>query len=139
SRRSWRIPIARGEGMRRLGSIVTALALMGCGGGLRDAFSAHAAVAGTAAGQTLTVDRLATLVGKAQRIPLRPDVLTGVANVYLDYAVLAAALGQGRDLRDSALVLASEWPLVAQLKWEQHPARQLCAREQVPAAPGDAA
>lgn len=125
--------------MRRLGSIVTALALMGCGGGLRDAFSAHAAVAGTAAGQTLTVDRLATLVGKAQRIPLRPDVLTGVANVYLDYAVLAAALGQGRDLRDSALVLASEWPLVAQLKWEQYHARLISARGKLTPAQADSA
>src|SRR5437870_9304177 len=104
--------------MVRLGLIVMVLVLTGCSA-LGDAFSGDPQVAGTAAGQTLTVDRLATLVGKAQRIPLRPDVLTGVANVYLDYAVLAAALGQGRDLRDSALVLASEWPLVAKLQWEQ--------------------
>ncbi|TLY48125.1 MAG: hypothetical protein E6K55_14355 [Gemmatimonadetes bacterium] len=125
--------------MRRLGSILAALVLAGCGGGLRDAFSAHAEVAGTAAGQTLSVERLATLVGKAQRIPLRPDVLTGVANVYLDYAVLATALGHGRNLHDSSLVLAAEWPLVAQLKWEQYHARLLTARGKLTPAQADSA
>ena len=125
--------------MRRLGSIVAALVLAACGGGLRDAFSAHAEVAGTAAGQTLTVERLATLVGKAQRIPLRPDVLTGVANVYLDYAVLATALGHGRDLRDSTLILASEWPLVAQLKWERYHERLIAARGKLTPAQADSA
>jgi hypothetical protein len=94
-------------------------ALAGCSV-LRDAFSAHPQVAGTAAGQTLTVDRLAQVVGHAPRIPIRPDVLTGVANVYLDYAVFAAELGRGRDLHDSALVLASQWPAAAQLKWERY-------------------
>src|SRR2546426_6483839 len=51
------------------------LALAGCTA-LRDAFSAHPEVAGTAAGQTLTVERLADLAGHAKRIPLRADVLT---------------------------------------------------------------
>src|SRR5881628_792807 len=113
--------------MVRLGLIVGVLVLAGCAA-LRDAFSAHAQVAGTAAGQTLTVERLASLVGHAQRIPVRPDVLTGVASVYLDYAVFAAELGRGRDLHDSALVLAAEWPLVAQLKWERYHEQLTAAR-----------
>src|SRR5258708_11356879 len=106
-------------GMVRLGLIVAVVALAGCSA-LRDAFSAHAQVAGTAAGQTLTVDRLAHVVGRAQRIPIRPDVLTGVANVYLDYAVFASELGRGRDLHDSALVLAAQWPVAPQLKWDPY-------------------
>src|SRR5437867_9100581 len=101
--------------MRRSGLVLVVLALAGCTA-LRDAFSAHPQVAGTAAGQTLSVERLANMVGHAQRIPVRPDVVTGVANVYLDYAVLATDLGRSRDLHDSALVLAAQWPLVAQLK-----------------------
>src|SRR5438034_8082469 len=60
------------------------------------------------------------MVGRAQRIPIRPDVLTGVANVYPDYAVFATELGRGRDLHDSALVLATQWPVAAQLKWEHY-------------------
>src|SRR5437899_10689122 len=105
--------------MVRLGLIVMVLVLTGCSA-LGDAFSGDPQVAGTAAGQTLTVDRLANVVGRAQRIPIRPDVLTGVANVYLDYAVFATELGRGRDLHDSALVLATQWPVAAQLKWEHY-------------------
>ncbi len=122
--------------MRRWSALTVVLALAGCGP-LKDAFSAHAEVAGTAAGQSLTVERLATLVGRASRIPVRPDVLTGVANVYLDYATLATALGDGRDLRDSALVLASEWPVVAQLKWEHYHERQIANRGHVTPAAAD--
>jgi hypothetical protein len=124
--------------MVRLGLIVMVLALAGCGA-LRDAFSAHAQVAGTAAGQTLTVERLASLVGHAQRIPVRPDVVSGVANVYLDYAVLATELGRGRDLHDSALVLAAEWPLAAQLKWEHYHDQLMAARGKLTPAQADSA
>ncbi len=64
--------------MVRLGLIVMVLVLTGCSA-LGDAFSGDPQVAGRAAGHTLTVDRLANMVGRAQRIPIRPDVLTGVA------------------------------------------------------------
>src|SRR2546425_12939725 len=124
--------------MVRLGLIVMVFALTGCSA-LRDAFSAHAQVAGTAAGQTLTVDRLAHLVGHAPRLPIRPDVLAGVANVYLDYAVFATALGRGRDLRDSALVLAAEWPVVAQLKWERYHDQLVATRGKLTPAQADSA
>ncbi len=124
--------------MRRLSLLTIVLPLAGCGA-LRDAFSAHTEVVGTAAGQTLAVERLASLVGRAPRIPVRPDVLTGVANVYLDYAVLATALGRGRDLHDSSLALAAEWPLVVQLKWEHYHQRLLAARGRLTAAGADSA
>src|SRR3989442_7069869 len=124
--------------MVRLGLVVMVFALTGCSA-LRDAFSADAQVGGTAAGQTLTVDRLAHVVGHAQRIPIRPDVLTGVANVYLDYAVFATALGRGRDLRDSALVLAAEWPVVAQLKWERYHDQLVAGRGKLTPAQADSA
>ena len=124
--------------MGRLGLMVIVLVLAGCSA-LRDAFSAHAQVAGTAAGQTLTVDRLARVVGHAQRIPIRPDVLTGVANVYLDYAVFATELGRGRDLHDSALVLAAQWPVVAQLKWERYHDRLIATRGKLTPVQADSA
>jgi parvulin-like peptidyl-prolyl cis-trans isomerase-like protein len=124
--------------MGRAGLIVVVLALAGCSA-LRDAFSAHPQFAGTAAGQTLTVERLANLVGHAQRIPIRPDVLTGLANIYLDYALFAAALGHGRDLHDSALVLAAEWPVVAQLKWERYHEQLLASRGRLTPAQADSA
>ncbi len=125
-------------GMVRLGLVVTLLPLAGCSA-VRDAFSAHAQVAGTAAGQILTVDRLAQVVGHAQRIPIRPDVLTGVANVYLDYAVFAAELGRGRDLHDSALVLDSQWPVAAQLKWERYHDQLVATRGKLTPVQADSA
>src|SRR6059058_1546725 len=124
--------------MVRLAWICSVLVLAGCSA-LQDAFSAHAQVAGTAAGQTLTVDRLAHVVGHAQRIPIRPDVLTGVANAYLDYAVFATELGRGRDLHDSALVLAAEWPVVAQLKWERYHERLIATRGKLTPTQADSA
>src|SRR5881296_2284918 len=124
--------------MVRLGLIVMVLVLTGCSA-LGDAFSGDPQVAGTAAGQTLTVDRLANMVGRAQRIPVRPDVLTGVANVYLDYAVFATELGRGRDLHDSALVLATQWPVAAQLKWEHYHDQLIATRGKLTPAQADSA
>lgn len=106
--------------MPRLVLIVLVLALAACKA-LRDTSSASPQAAGSAAGHTLTVDHLANLIGHASpRVPIRADVFTGVASVYLDYAVVAEALGRGRDLHDSSLVLAAEWPLVSQLLWEHY-------------------
>src|SRR5216117_4331834 len=124
--------------MVRLGLIVMVLVSTGCSA-LGDAFSGDPQVAGTAAGQTLTVDRLANMVGRAQRIPVRPDVLTGVANIYLDYAVFATELGRGRDLHDSALVLAAQWPVAAQLKWERYHERLIVTRGKLTPAQADSA
>src|SRR5256886_14181434 len=124
--------------MVRLGLIVVVLVVAGCGA-RREAFAAHAQVAGPAAGQPLTVEPLASLVGHAQRIPIRPDVLTGVANIYLDYAVFATELGRGRDLHDSALVLAAQWPVAAQLKWEHYHDQLIATRGKLTPAQADSA
>src|SRR3989441_11826628 len=124
--------------MGRLGLILVVFVVAGCSA-LRDAFSARAQVAGPAAGQTLTVEHLASLVGHAQRIPIRPDVLTRVANIYLDYAVFATELGRGRDLHDSALVLAAQWPVAAQLKWERYHNQLIATRGKLTPAQADSA
>src|SRR5438046_3613369 len=111
--------------MRRWGLVFAILALAGCKA-LGDAFSAHPQVAGSAAGQTLTVSRLAELAGRAKKVPLRPQALTGLTTIYLDYAVFAHELARGRDMDDSALVMPANWPNVAQLRWA-HFHKQLIA------------
>src|SRR5437773_11871613 len=105
--------------MRRLALIGWVLALGGCNA-LRDTFAGRQQTVGTAAGQTLTVEHLAKLIGHASRIPVRPDVFTGLATAYPVYAVFATALGHGRALHDSTLGLAAEWPLVSQIRWERY-------------------
>src|SRR2546427_5134958 len=113
--------------MPRSGLVLVVVTLAGCGA-LRDAFSAHPQVAGTAAGQTLTVARLAQLAGEAQRVSLRPQIMTGLTTVYLDYAVFAAELARGRNMDDSALVLAANWPTVAQRRWRHFHDTLIAAR-----------
>src|SRR5207245_88938 len=113
--------------MRRWGLVFAILALAGCEA-LGDAFSAHPQVAGSAAGQTLTVSRLAELAGRAKKVPLRPQALTGLTTIYLDYAVFAHELARGRDMADSALVLQANWPNVAQLRWEHYHDQLIAAR-----------
>src|SRR5437879_11731314 len=102
--------------MRRLSVLTMVLTLAGCGA-LRDAFSAHAEVVGTAAGQTLAVERLADLVGRAPRLPVRPDVLTGVANVYPHYPAPARAPGQGGGPHEPSPPPPAGWPPGAPLQW----------------------
>src|SRR2546430_8768800 len=104
--------------MARLGLIVGVFVVAGCSA-LRDAFSAHAEVAGTAAGQTLSVERLADIAGRAKKVPLRAEALGALATMYLDYTVLATELARGRDLGDSTLIVSAMWPSVAQFKWER--------------------
>src|SRR5438046_4698417 len=113
--------------MRRLGLVLAVLALAGCTA-LRDAFSAHPQVAGTAAGQTRTVARLGELAGRAKKVPLRPQALTSLTTIYLDYAVFAHELARGRDMDDSALVLQANWPNVAQLRWEHYHGQLIAVR-----------
>ena len=124
--------------MRRLGSALVVLTLASCKV-VRDAFSAHPNAAGHAAGQTLTVERLADLAGRASEVPLGPEALTGLTTVYLDYAVFAGELARGRNLDDSALVLAAGWPSAAQLKWQHFQDRLRAARPPLTPAQTDSA
>jgi hypothetical protein len=104
--------------MRRLGLFVLVLMLGACGA-LQDAFSAHPRVAGSAAGQDLTVERLATWVAGAKKVQPKAENFTALATLYLDYMVFAVQLAKGRNLDDSLLVLRANWPLVSQLKWDR--------------------
>ena len=113
--------------MGRLRLAVLVLTLGGCEP-LRQAFSARATVVASAAGQELTVQQFADWVGHSVKVPLQPSALTGLANVYVDHMLFAAALAQGRDLHDSLLVLAAGWPAVSQLKWDHFHQRLLVAR-----------
>src|SRR5438046_4443068 len=124
--------------MRRLGLVLAVLALAGCTA-LRDAFSAHPQVAGSAAGQTLTVARLGELAGRAKKVPLRPQALTSLTTIYLDYAVFAHELARGRDMDASALVLQANRPNVPQPRAEHYHDQLLAARARRPRVQTDAA
>src|SRR2546427_11821763 len=103
--------------MRRLGLVMTVLATAGCSA-LRDAFTAHPSAAATAGGQVLTVDRLAELASKGKGMPLQPENVGRLADVYIDYTPFALALAQGKTPTDTATVAATMSALASRLKWE---------------------
>ncbi|HEY7685278.1 MAG TPA: peptidylprolyl isomerase [Gemmatimonadales bacterium] len=103
--------------MRRLGLLVLGLALGGCKV-LGDAFSAHPTAAARAAGQTLSVDRLAEVAAQVKGMPLQPTNLSRLAGAYVDFMLFAVALAQGENLDDTSVVAHAMWPAVTQLKLE---------------------
>ena len=113
--------------MRRLGLLLLVASLAACGA-MKDAFSAHADDAATAAGQSLTADRLAALAIQVKGMPLQASNLSRLAGVWVDYTLFASAVAEDRHLNDSATVLESMWPLVSQLKWDHFRERLLANR-----------
>ena len=82
----------------------------------RDLFTAHAGTAAEAAGQELTAERLAQIMGSAKGVRLTRDGAELVANVWIDYSLLAQAVVQGELPEDSASVAEAVWPEVAEIK-----------------------
>ena len=107
--------------LRRLAILsATAVSLAGCSN-FRDAFSAHADVVARAAGQELTVTRLAELLAPQKTVPLRRDVLDRIADLWVDYQLLAQAVAGGDSLTDTATVMMASWPAVMQrLAYQLH-------------------
>ena len=105
--------------MRRAGLIALGLMLSGCRV-LQDAFSAHPASAAEAAGQVLTVERLADIASRVKGMPLESANLTQLAGAYLNYTLFAMTLAKGQPLDDSATVGRVMWPIISQLKFEHY-------------------
>jgi len=102
--------------MRRLAFLVMGLALTGCSA-LRDAFTAHPEEAARAAGQSLSVERLAEIASRAKGLPLQPPNLNQLASTYVDFTLFAMAMADGQSFSDTALVARAMWPVVSQLKF----------------------
>ncbi len=98
--------------VRRL-AVLGVVALAGCSG-LRDAVTAHQDVVARAAGQQLTVNQLAELIAPVKQIPLNRAVVDRLADIWVDYELLAQAAAQGDSLLDSATVMAANWPAAMQ-------------------------
>ncbi len=98
--------------VRRYVAVAALVLVSACS--LRDAFSGHQDVVATAAGQELTVERVATMIAPAKSVPLRREIVDKVADLWVDYQLLAQAVAQGDSLTDSATALAASWPVVMQ-------------------------
>ncbi|HUL02994.1 MAG TPA: peptidylprolyl isomerase [Gemmatimonadales bacterium] len=124
--------------MRRLSPVLLGVTVVACGA-MRDAFSAHPDIAASAAGQDLSVEQLAGWVARAPKLEPKRENVAAVAALYVDYMVYGAQLARGVNLRDSALVLATNWPLVSQIKWDKYHEQLTQARTHVIAGQVDSA
>jgi hypothetical protein len=89
---------------------LVALGLAGCEG----AFRGHEDVVARVGDQELTVERLASMLAPAKQVPLRREVVDRVAELWVDYQLLAQAVARGDTLTDSATIADAAWPLIAQ-------------------------
>ena len=71
--------------------------------------TAHVDVAARAGSQELSVTRLGELLG-ASKIPLRRDVVETVANMWVNYQLLARAAAHNDSLNQPALIDEAMWP-----------------------------
>jgi len=77
--------------------------------GFKEAMTAHVDVAARAGSQELSVTRLGDLLG-ASKIPLRRDVVQSVADIWVNYQLLARAAAHDDSLNQPALIDEAMWP-----------------------------
>lgn len=93
--------------MRRSIAVVAvggALASVGCDS-MQQAMTSHTDVLARAAGHELTVERAASLLGPHREIPAQVEVVDAVANLWVDYVLLATAASQDSTLSNVDLDL----------------------------------
>jgi hypothetical protein len=77
--------------------------------GFKEAMTAHVDVAARAGSQELSVTRLAELLG-ASKIPLRRDVVQTVADMWVNYQLLARAAAHNDSLNQPEVIDEAMWP-----------------------------
>lgn len=90
--------------------LMSAILATGCG----EAFSSRVDVVARAEEYELDVGRLASLLARGEGLPVRREVVEGLAVMWVDYTLFAHALVLGDSLLDSATVVATKWPDIQQ-------------------------
>lgn len=101
--------------MRRIVLAASVLVLAGCSN-FGDLFSAHADVAATAAGQSLSAQQLAEMMGKAKGATMNAETAEFIATVWSDYTLFSQAVARGTLKTDSATIATVLWPQIAEAK-----------------------
>jgi len=79
-------------------AVLAALATTTACDSFGQAMSAHKDVLARAAGQELSIDKAASLFALNPRIPAQPDVVNAIANLWIDYTLLAQAVAKDSTL-----------------------------------------
>src|SRR5687768_17256475 len=107
--------------IRPIAVAVFALTLLSGCEGMRDALTAHTDTAAKAGSNELGAARLAQLIGQSQA-PVRKDVIRTVADLWVNYQLLALAAAERDTLHAPATVDSAMWSLFANQraqKWFQ--------------------
>jgi hypothetical protein len=86
--------------------------------GFKEAMTAHVDVAARAGSQELSVTRLAELLG-ASKIPLRRDVVQTVADMWVNYQLLARAAAHDDSLNQPELIDEAMWSATANTRMKK--------------------
>jgi len=89
-------------------ALVACAPLVACDG-FKEAMTAHVDVAARAGSQELSVTRLAELLG-ASKVPLRRDIVETVANLWVNYQLLARAAAHNDSLNQADVIDEAMWP-----------------------------
>ncbi len=95
-------------------ALAATLILSGCKN-MKDAFSAHSDEVATAESQKLTVTRMSELLGRSQA-PLRKDVASALANIWVNYQLVGIAAARNDSLGDEKALDEALWPFIANMK-----------------------
>ena len=79
-------------------AVLAALATTTACDSFGQAMSSHKDVLARAAGQELSIDKAASLFALNPRIPAQPDVVNAIANLWIDYTLLAQAVAKDSTL-----------------------------------------
>ena len=82
----------------RLALAAAPLLVLSACSGLGEAMSAHTDVVARAAGKELKIDQMAELMAVNPEVPSDPQVVRALADVWVDYALLATALAEDSTL-----------------------------------------
>jgi hypothetical protein len=117
-------------------SVLIPVLLLGAGlaacSGFRDLFSAHADVAAEAGVQRLTPERLSQIMSSGKGIRPNREAATFVSSVWVDYALFAQAVADGKLPLDSASIAQAVWPQLAELRGTHWHDSLMARRSNVP-------
>lgn len=102
---------------RLFSALALVLGLTACEG-FREAMTAHVDVVARAGSQELTVDRLAEMMRDTD-VPLQPEAVRTLAQLWVNYQLLGHAGAQGDSLRSPESADAGMWSTIAQQRMQQ--------------------
>ena len=101
--------------MRRMLVVLSLVVLAGCSD-FKSIFQGHADVAATAGELELTPERLSEILTGPKGVRLNSDAAEYVTGLWMDYALFAHAVAEGKLPADSATIAQALWPALVEIK-----------------------